>query len=182
MDTLCSLGIDAFALETFINEDEVFDTIQEIAKLSSEYELNIENHIIKNYDKETESIVRDYIIYSAYRVTEELKTKSIVCFTKNGDTPSKLVSFGPRIPIIAFTKNEEVYRFLNLVWGVKAYKISPSFNYENLKKIGKEMIRIIFKGNISLDDIIVIVQANEVKKDERSDMINGIEVYKFKNI
>lgn len=44
------------------------------------------------------------------------------------------------------------------------------------------MIRIIFKGNISLDDIILIVQANEVQKDERSDMINGLEVYKFKNI
>lgn len=182
VDKLCKLGIDAFSLETFINEDEVFDTILEISKTSSEYELNIENHIIQNYNEDSESIVRDYIIYNAYRVTEELKIKSIVCFSKNGDTPSKLVSFGPRIPIITFTKNEDVYRFMNLIRGVKAYKISPSFNYENLKKIGKEMIRIIFKGNISLDDIILIVQANEMKKDTYSDMINGIEVYKFKNI
>ncbi len=176
------LGIDAFSLETFVEEEEVFDTIQEISKLSSEYELAVENHIIKNYDVESEHIIRDYIVYNAYRVTKELEVKSIVCFTENGFTPPKLVSFSPRIPIIAFTKNEEVYRFLNLVWGVKAYKISPSFNYADLKKIGKEMIRIIFKGNISLDDIIVIVQANEEKKDERGDMINGLEVYKFKNI
>ena len=44
------------------------------------------------------------------------------------------------------------------------------------------MIRIIFKGNISLDDKIIIVQAHENEDDERSDMINGLELYKFKNI
>jgi len=65
---------------------------------------------------------------------------------------------------------------------VRGYKISQSFNYENLKRIGKEMIRIMFKGNISLDDKIIIVQANESAKDERTDMINGLELYKFKNI
>lgn len=44
------------------------------------------------------------------------------------------------------------------------------------------MIRIIFKGNISLDDKIIIVQANEALKDEKTSMINGLELYKFKNI
>jgi hypothetical protein len=65
---------------------------------------------------------------------------------------------------------------------VKGYKISQSFNYENLKRIGKEMIRIVFKGNISLDDKILIVQANEFNGGEKSDMINGVELYHFKNI
>jgi hypothetical protein len=44
------------------------------------------------------------------------------------------------------------------------------------------MIRIIFKGNISLDDKVLIVQANESNSGEKSDMINGIELYNFKNI
>ena len=44
------------------------------------------------------------------------------------------------------------------------------------------MIRIIFKGNISLDDKIIIVQANEIITDEKTGMINGLELYKFKNI
>jgi hypothetical protein len=65
---------------------------------------------------------------------------------------------------------------------VKGYKISQSFNYENLKRIWKEMIRIIFKGNISLDDKILIVQANESNSDQKTDMINGVELYNFKNI
>ena len=44
------------------------------------------------------------------------------------------------------------------------------------------MIRIIFKGNISLDDKIIIMQANESLSDEKTGMINGLELYKFKNI
>ena len=44
------------------------------------------------------------------------------------------------------------------------------------------MIRIIFKGNISLDDKTLIVQANESNSDHKTDMINGIELYNFKNI
>ena len=43
---------------------------------------------------------------------------------------------------------------------------SGKFDYESLKRIGKEMIRIIFKGNISLDDKILIIQTNEDESDE----------------
>jgi hypothetical protein len=44
------------------------------------------------------------------------------------------------------------------------------------------MIRIIFKWNISLDDKVLIVQSNELNNDVKSDMINWIELYQFKNI
>jgi hypothetical protein len=44
------------------------------------------------------------------------------------------------------------------------------------------MIRIIFKGNISLDDKVLIMQANESHSGAKSDMINGIELYHFKDI
>lgn len=44
------------------------------------------------------------------------------------------------------------------------------------------MIRMIFKGNISLDDKILILQANESVSSPKNDMINGIEFYNFKNI
>ena len=45
------------------------------------------------------------------------------------------------------------------------------------------MIRIYFKGNISLDDKVVIVNILEDKRENVMDgLINGIELYKFKNI
>lgn len=44
------------------------------------------------------------------------------------------------------------------------------------------MIRIVFKGNISLDDKVLIVHANESDGEVMQDMINGIELYNFKNM
>ena len=66
--------------------------------------------------------------------------------------------------------------------GVKSYKISSSFDYENVKKIGKEVIRVIFKGNITLDDKIIFVHASSTNTHQQNHMINGIEIYKFKEI
>ena len=102
--------------------------------------------------------------------------------TENGYTAARIASLNPAVPIITFTKSTHTYRFLNVVRWLKWYKISQSFNYENLKRIWKEMIRIIFKWNISLDDKVLIVQSHELNDDIKSDMINWIELYQFKNI
>jgi hypothetical protein len=67
-----------------------------------------------------------------------------------------------------------------LLWWVKWYKISSTFDYTNIKQIGKEIIRILFKWNISLDDKILIVHSS--LEQNTPHMINGIELYKFKDI
>ena len=68
---------------------------------------------------------------------------------------------------------------------MKGNKISNSFDYAHVKKIGKEIIRIIFKGNISLDDKILIMHAHDAGEsvDTIDDgIMNGIEIYRFKDI
>lgn len=169
-------------LETFLVEDEVFEAIETTGNLLEDCELRLNEKAIERFEQEGDFEVRDYIIYNAFRSTNELGIKTTICFTENGYTASRYSSLAPRIPIITFTQSKDTYRYLSLVWGVKGYKISQSFNYENLKKIGKEMIRMIFKGNISLDDKILILQANEHVGSDKSDMINGVEFYNFKNI
>ncbi|MDR0607889.1 MAG: hypothetical protein LBG52_06190 [Candidatus Peribacteria bacterium] len=181
IQALCEAGVDGLMLETMIIEDEVFPMINTLENLLETYELKTEEKLVARFD-EKEFEVRDYIIYSAYRITRELDIKALVCFTENGYTSARIASLNPKVPVITFTKSNDTYRFLSLVRGVKGYKISQSFNYENLKRIGKEMIRIIFKGNISLDDKVLIVQANEYHDGAKSDMINGGELYHFKNI
>jgi len=157
--------------------------VTELFEMLEKHELKLEdNKLDRFYEDDSDYEVRDYIIYNAYRITRELDVRAMVSFTENGYTTWRLSSLAPMVPVIAFTKIDETYRYLNLLRWVRGYKISQSFNYENLKRIGKEMIRIMFKWNISLDDKIIIVQANESVKDERTDMINGLELYKFKNI
>ena len=179
----CKLSADAYMLNTLLTEDAPLEEITQLATLLEKEELNVQETKTDNfYDDDDDYLVRDYIIFNAYRITHEINIKAIVSFTENGYTSARLSSLSPKVPVIAFTKTDETYRYLNMLRGVRSYKISPSFNYENLKRVGKEMIRIIFKGNISLDDKIIIVQANEVIKDEKTGMINGLELYKFKNI
>lgn len=182
IEDFSKLAVDGFMIETMIVEEAPLQIITELNELLQKHEDDDKIISLKEHYEDWDFIVRDYIIYNAFRITEELDIKAIVCYTENGYTTSRLASLAPKVPIIAFTKLDETYRFLNSLRGVKWYKISQSFNYENLKRIGKEMIRIIFKGNISLDDKIIIVQANELSRDEKTDMINGVELYKFKNI
>ena len=177
----CEQCVDWLFLEPMIIEDEVFDAIEKLETLLENYELKFQPKNPARFDEEDYEI-RDYIIFNAYRVTQELDIRAIVCFTENGYTAARIASLNPAVPIITFTKSTHTYRFLNVVWWLKWYKISQSFNYENLKRIWKEMIRIIFKWNISLDDKVLIVQSNELNDNIKSDMINGIELYQFKNI
>ena len=175
-------AVDGIMLETFLIEDEVFDAIEKTGNILSDIENKLNEKALKRFEKEWDFEVRDYIIYNAFRSWNELGIKTAICFTENGYTASRFSSLAPKIPVITFTQSKETYRYLSLVWWVKGYKISQSFNYENLKKIWKEMIRMIFKWNISLDDKILILQANETIDSEKWDMINGIELYNFKNI
>lgn len=177
----CEQCVDWIYLEPMIIEDEVFDAIEKLENNLENYELKYTRKDPSRFD-EKDFEIRDYIIFNAYRITQELDVRAIVCFTENGYTAARLASLNPAVPIITFTKSTHTYRFLNVVRWLKWYKISQSFNYENLKRIWKEMIRIIFKWNISLDDKVLIVQSNELNNDNKSDMINWIELYQFKNI
>ncbi|MFA7298528.1 MAG: pyruvate kinase [Candidatus Absconditabacterales bacterium] len=176
------MAADAYMLDVLLQEDDPLTLITQLSDTLDSLELKIVPQELTKFYANNEHMVRDYIIYNAHRATQEVDVRAMVLYTENGYSAGRLSSLKPRVPIIAFTKSDENYRYLNILRGVRGYKISQSFSYENLKRIGKEMIRIIFKGNISLDDKIIIVQSNESSSDEKTDMINGLELYKFKNI
>ncbi len=176
-----SYGVDGYMLEALLEEEASFSIINELSETLDQLELKVTKEEPHTFYANNEYMVRDYILYNAYRAAKEVEVRAMVLYTENGYSAARLSSLKPWIPLISFTKNDYNYRYLNILWWVRGYKISQSFSYENLKRIGKEMIRIIFKGNISLDDKIIIVQANE-SWDEKTDMINGLELYKFKNI
>jgi len=179
-------GVDAFMLgqETAFGEEPIEDITglyNSIIKYQATLQTNFGMHeVYINTEKE----ITDYLIYNAYRTSKEIDIKAIICFTHNGYSVSRLSTLKPNIPIIAFTKIDDTYKYLNLLWAVKGYKISNSFDYAHVKKIGKEIIRIIFKGNISLDDKILIMHAHDTAENDSIDegIMNGVEIYKFKDI
>lgn len=124
-----------------------------------------------------------YLVSLLPRIIADTGARVAICYTAGGLTSARIASLKLNIPVIVFTRNDFIYRYNNLLRGIKGYKIWQTSTYSELKQIGKEMIRIHFKGNISLDDKVIIINAIETDVDQSIDgIINGIELYKFKSI
>ena len=135
------------------------------------------------YTTDNEINESNYMVSLLSKIINDVHAKVIVCYTSTGWTAAKISSLKLSIPSIVFTKNDAVYRYNNLLRWVKGYRIGQTSSYAQFKQIGKEMIRMHFKGNISLDDKVIILSLLESKDDHTIEgIINGIEVYKFKNI
>ncbi len=175
-------GIDAFMLtkDTAIAEEPIENIYKLYEIINEEGIKTVTNYSLKNVSISDSDIISDYITYNAYRTSKEIPIKAIICPTESWYTPARLSALKPEVPIIAFTKNDNAYRYLNLMRWVKWYKIADTFEYTNIKQIWKEIIRILFKWNISLDDKILIVHSS--LEQNKAWMINGMELYKFKDI
>lgn len=168
-------------------DDDIIDLedptmyIEETFNMMHEHQWESTSNITLDQARITEEYkTTDYIVYSAYRAIKDIDVKAIIIYTENWYTATMLSAYRPNIPVIAFTKNDAAYRYINLLWAVRWYKISNAFDYHNIKQLGKEIIRIIFKGSISLEDKILIVHASNINVEMW--MINWLEIYKFKDI
>ncbi|MCS6982840.1 MAG: pyruvate kinase [Candidatus Absconditabacterales bacterium] len=127
--------------------------------------------------------IQKYLLCDVYRAMNNFSLRAVIVFTNTGSSIASLVALMPNVPILAFTKSEAVYRYVNVMWGVKPYKLSQtSSSYAFFKSIGKEVLRVLYKGNISLDDKIVIMQTHEEDNKDQTYFINGMELYKFKDL
>jgi len=115
----CAMGADAFMLDTMLDEEEPLEVITELSEILDKYELKVNDKECTRFYENNEFVVRDYIIYNAYRATKEVAVRAIVSYSENGYSAAKLSSLAPRVPLIAFTKNDETYRYLNMLRGVR---------------------------------------------------------------
>ncbi len=182
------LGVDVITLsENLLNNVEnALDSIQHVFTLLQEVENCVEDFYQTrsiNYYKDNIVHEGNYLISLLPKIIKDTWAKIVLCYTGQGLTAAKISALGMNTPLLMFTKDDFSYRYNNLLWWVKGYKIWQTSTYQIFKQIGKEMIRIYFKWNISLDDKVVIMTIIESEKDkEMEGLINGLEVYKFKNI
>ena len=183
-----SVAVDVVTIsESVLNiVESPLDYIQYIFNLLNESELSYSEHTIsRSLDYYKNNIVHEwnYMISLLPQLIKDTGAKIVLCYTWEGITAAKVSSLWMDIPLLMFTRDDFSYRYNNLLRWVKWYKIWQTSTYQVFKQIGKEMIRIYFKGNISLDDKVIILNIIEAEKDKEVDgLINGIEIYKFKNI
>ena len=72
-------------------------------------------------DENEEITVTEAISNGAVRTSNLLDAKLIVCWTKTGRAARMIRKYGPTVPIIALTDNDQTARQLALVRGVRAY-------------------------------------------------------------
>ena len=167
--------------EDIIDLDDPTELILEIYNIMFEHQFDMMKSIAMDQARITEDYkTTDYIVYSAFRAISEIDVRAIILYTENGYTAGMLSAYRPNIPIIAFTKSDAAYRYVNLMRAIRWYKIAPAFDYDNIKQLWKEIVRNIFKWSIALEDKILVVHASSLKME--ISMINWLEIYKFKDI
>src|SRR5207244_3861103 len=72
------------------------------------------------------------VSHAARALSEEASVRAIVVFTRSGYSAHLISKDRPRVPILAYTPSERVYRQLALWWGVWSYRISMQGSTEEL--------------------------------------------------
>ncbi|MEM1311297.1 MAG: pyruvate kinase alpha/beta domain-containing protein, partial [Cyanobacteria bacterium P01_H01_bin.153] len=71
-------------------------------------------------------------------VDRVLDLQCIVAYTESGYSAMVAAGERPRVPVVAFTPDDDVYHRLNLVWGVKPVLIDePASSFEEMTKLAE---------------------------------------------
>jgi pyruvate kinase len=94
----------------------------------------------------------------AASVANELGCRRIVAFTESGTTARLASGFRPRVPVVAVTGDDRVYRRLALWWGVAPVRAEFAESSDELLAIGEERLKA--RGFVEKGDTILILSGN----------------------
>src|SRR6185295_6805077 len=60
---------------------------------------------------------------AAQVLANDKNVTAVACFTMQGETAWLMAKIRPRVPIMAFTPNEDTYRRLTFMWGVRPHQV-----------------------------------------------------------
>jgi pyruvate kinase len=94
----------------------------------------------------------------AASVAEELGCRMIVAFTESGITARLVAGQRPRVPVVAITHDERVYRRLALWWGVVPVKSEFVENTDELLAAGEERLKA--RGLVEKGDSLLMLSGH----------------------
>ena len=99
--------------------------------------------------------ISEAIAEAVCHAAEELRMKVIAVFTESGSTARLVSKYRPRVPIVAFTSNQETRRRLSLLWGVLPRTIVDVRDIDQLSEITE--LRLLEETLVRRGDVIAIV-------------------------
>lgn len=113
--------------------------------------------------------VVESISYTTVMLAEHVDASAISTITHSGNTARRIAKFRPKVPIIAFTESEVVYRQLALVWGVYPVLIEEIFDTDkSVRRMEKYMND---NGLINTGDRVVIATGMPIAKRGHTNMV-----------
>jgi pyruvate kinase len=92
---------------------------------------------------------------AARELAEDRKAQAIAVFTRSGRTARYMANARPRVPILAFTPEEETYHQMAFLWGVEPHLVSMAHSVEEMiQRVEKALIS---SNQISRGEQVVIV-------------------------
>jgi pyruvate kinase len=111
-------GTDAVMLseETAVGKYPV-KAVEAMTKIAKSAEREMMDSLPLCSPYHAKDIITDSISYSAYMMSEEMKTRAIICPTRSGMTAKRISRYRPDPPILALTPSENTFRAMCLTWG-----------------------------------------------------------------
>lgn len=147
-------GADALMLsgETSVGEYPI-ETVKVMAKIIESTE---ENGLERIPDLGTKPHTHSgAVVRAALEIAELLGSKYVCVFTESGDTLRRVSRLRSRVPVLAFTPNEDVRRKLALVWGATTFIVEKVKHTDDMIKQVDELM--LASGKCRVGDEVVIV-------------------------
>jgi len=110
---------------------------------------------------------------SVFGLVDDTKAKAIVVLSRSGFSAQLIARHRPETLIIAMVADDKTLRQLNIVWGVKAYKVAVKKNIDALIKQAIDLVKKL--KLVRTGSNVVIVTGQPVGKSKHA---NLVEVYK----
>jgi pyruvate kinase len=91
---------------------------------------------------------------AAAELADFLDAKSLVAFTKSGDTARRLARYRVPEPVLAFTSDPSTRNQLTVTWGVECFVVEHVHNTDAMVElVDREMLKL---SHYAKDDIVII--------------------------
>lgn len=119
----------------------------------------------------SDTFISDEICFTAVRMSDHLKAKTIVGMTRSGYSALEISSYRPRAEIYIFTNNAILLKSMSLVWGVRGFFYDK---YESTDQTFTDVIDLLkSNGLVKKDDIVIHTASMPIKQKS---MANSIKI------
>lgn len=148
-------GADAVMLsaETSVGEHPV-KVVETMEKIIRDVEKDRRVYFKGNKpNSSSDTFISDEICFTAVRMSDHLKAKTIVGMTRSGYSAMEISSYRPRADIYIFTNNKPLLKAMSLVWGVRGFYYDQ---YVSTDQTFTDVIEVLkSNGLVSNADIVI---------------------------